>query len=150
MSDDEAAPAGGMRPEQLQDASAPRVVERKQPNIVEPPSLVVPAPAAGGRTGPQSPRWVLPVDVPVPECQETTVHVIPEVLVVEQPPAPQVVWSSWQATPEGSQWRCLEVQDAVTGGDGFVLHSQRSKLLRFRDSEGEVRGQGRPSCSLHP
>ena len=116
MSDDEAAPAGGMRPEQLQDASAPRVVERKQPNIVEPPSLDVPAPAAGGRTGPQSPRWVLPVDVPVLEFQETTVHVIPEVLVVEQPPAPQVVWSSWQATPEGSPWRCLKCRTLSRAG----------------------------------
>ena len=52
MSDDEAAPAGGIRLEQFHEAPVPQVVERKWPNIGEPPVSRCSCAAADRRTGP--------------------------------------------------------------------------------------------------
>ena len=85
--------------------------------------------------GPQAPRWVLQVDVTVPQIQETTVHEIPEVQVVERPPF-------MSGTPVAT----LGEQEVVTE---VVLCSQHAMLLRFRVGEWEARGLGEAQLLLH-
>ena len=73
-----------------------------------------------------------------PHFQETTVHGIPEVQVLERPPAPQVVGEFLgDDSRRGSRGRWSKCRSLSRAG----MHScsQRRNLLRFRDGGWAVR-----------
>ena len=115
MSDDEAALLGGTK--HFQGAPLPQVAAASRCSCA----------AAGGRTGPQSPRWVLPVDVPVPQVQETGVLGRP---VQERLP-----------------WRCLKFRSLSRAG--MISCCTRNDQSCFAFETGEVREQEEAQLLLH-